>query len=105
LTDNSKMPAPVPTSSAGESDLRRRLSAASNINEKVTLEVALVQELHNRGDTASAMKEMDKAVKLDPDRDILWLMASLAHKQGGDLQGAKLALEEYVRRAPDNAPA
>jgi hypothetical protein len=90
---------------SNESGLRRRLSESSDIGTKVTLEVALAQELSNRGNGTAAMREMDRAVKLDPNRDILWLLAAVAHERAGDLQGSKVALAEYVRRVPQNTPA
>jgi hypothetical protein len=67
--------------------------------------VGLAQELSNRGDGVAAMREMDKTLKLDPNRDILWLLAAVVHERGGDLEGSKLALEEYVKRVPQNLPA
>lgn len=90
---------------SGAAKIRNSLSKASDVNEKVTLQVALAQELSNGGDAASAMREMDKALKLDPGRDVLWLLAAVTRGRNGELQAAQQALQEYVKRDPGNAAA
>lgn len=101
-----KMDIPVANGTQGtESNLRSRLSTISDKNERVRLEVELAQTLSNRGDPDAAMREMDKALRLDSNRDILWLLVAVAHQRNGDLQGSKQALAEYSTRVPENIAA
>ncbi len=85
--------------------LRGRLSEASDTEERVGLEVDLAQVLSDRGDQQGAMKAMDRALKIAPENDVLWLLTAMLHDWNGDTEGAVLALNEYVGRVPDNLPA
>ena len=56
----------------------------------------------NHEDYADAIKDLDKAVTLDPKKSSTWLFRGLAYAMKGDLEPAVFNYTEYIRKVPSN---
>lgn len=65
----------------------------------------LPQVLHEKGDDAGAIKELDEAVRLASELPILQLLYAQTMVQSGDLPRAEAALIKYLALDTDNQAA
>lgn len=63
------------------------------------------QVLHEKGDDAAAIKELNAAVRLAPDHPLVHLLLGKALYESGDRQGAIQALKHYLALDPQNQAA
>jgi tetratricopeptide (TPR) repeat protein len=56
--------------------------------------------LYRSSDTRGALAELERAILLRPVDYLLWLQLGRARDESGDKEGALLALQESIRRAP-----
>ncbi|MBI5436103.1 MAG: tetratricopeptide repeat protein [Nitrosomonadales bacterium] len=92
---------------AGAEQAYRKLieAAAGDVRYAASLRALLAQVLHEKGDDAGAIKELNEAVRLAPDLPILQLLYAQTMVQSGDLPGAEAALRKYLALDPDNQAA
>lgn len=69
------------------------------------LRLLLAQVLHEIGDDAAAIKELNEALRLAPDHPLVHLLLAKALADSGDLPGAQEALRRYVALEPQNKAA
>ena len=89
---------------AGAEQALRKLieSATGDVRYAASLHAWLAQILHEKGDNAGAIKELNEAVRLAPDLPIFQLLSAMAMVESGDLSGAEAALRKYLALDPHN---
>jgi tetratricopeptide (TPR) repeat protein len=89
-----------------EENLRKLIeSSAGDMRHAAYLRAWLAQVLHEKGDDAGAIKELNEAARLAPDLLIFKLLAAKSMVESGDLAGAETALRKYLDLDPTNQAA
>jgi len=70
-----------------------------------SLRMVLAQVLHEKGDNAAAIKELNEAVRVAPDLPIIQLLYAEMLFDSGDLRRAEEALQKYISLDPNNKAA
>ena len=92
---------------AGAEQALRKLieSAAGDERYAASLHAWLAQILHEKGDDAGAIKELNEAVRLAPGLPIFQLLCAKSMVESGDLSGAEAALIKSLALDPNNQAA
>jgi tetratricopeptide (TPR) repeat protein len=89
-----------------EQTLRKLIeSAGGDVRYAASLHAWLAQILHEKGDDAGAIKELNEAARLAPDLPIFQLLSAMTMAESGDLPGAEAALRKYLALDPNNQGA
>jgi tetratricopeptide (TPR) repeat protein len=89
-----------------ERSLRKLIeSAGGDVRYAASLHAWLAQILHEKGDDAGAVKELNEAARLAPDLPIFQLLRAKSMVENGDLAGAEAALRKYLALDPNNQGA
>jgi tetratricopeptide (TPR) repeat protein len=80
-------------------------SAGGDARYAASLHAWLAQILHEKGDDAGAIKELNEAARLAPDLPIFQLLRAKSMVENGDLAGAEAALRKYLALDPNNQGA
>ena len=89
-----------------ERSLRKLIeSAGGDARYAASLHAWLAQILHEKGDDAGAIKELNEAVRLAPDLPIFQLLSAKSMVESGNLPGAEAALRKYLALDPNNQGA
>ncbi len=89
-----------------ERSLRKLIeSAGGDVRYAASLHAWLAQILHEKGDHAGAIKELNEAIRLAPDLPIFQLLCAKSMVESGDLPGAEAALRKYLALDPKNQSA
>lgn len=91
---------------AAEQAYRKLIDAGSgNAQYVASLRMLLAQVLHEKGDNAAAIKELQEAVRLAPDHPRVQLMYAQELAEGGDYRAAEEVLKKYLASDPGNEAA
>jgi tetratricopeptide (TPR) repeat protein len=80
-------------------------SAGGDVRYAASLHAWLAQILHEKGDDAGAIKELNEAARLAPDLPIFQLLRAKSMVESGDLAGAQAALLNSLELDPKNQGA
>jgi tetratricopeptide (TPR) repeat protein len=92
---------------AGAEQAYRKLieSCSGDVRYCASLRMILAQVLHEKGDHAAAIKELNEAVRVAPDLPLVQLLYAKVLFESGDLRGAEETLKRYLALDPNNKAA
>jgi hypothetical protein len=108
VAPSSDLAAAAPTAaqtSSNESTVRDFLATTPSLPQKAASQLQLAAIILDRGDTHAAMREIDRAVQMNPENTLLLLFAAQTHFDNGDSYGAAQIMRAYLASDPNNAPA